>query len=512
MHEKVQSTIVGRDCEKHSIELEYIVPDSGKKAAVRVCERNMGGGGYCLNGRAFRRLQDLNLQDRIELEVSKEEKERPRNYVVAVFAQENREVIYSKKYFNFSDCPVIPTEPNTKALHLNTTESNTLPSLDMVQNTSFFSHADDVETYGTASGQLVTAANNSEPIGTSAPIVLSLTPISLAIIIAAIILSLFLLIGSLCWRRNKQEKSKTVLTPPESNDHIELVELLSQKTVTVYVVFVQECHPLHLNVVIAFANFLQEGLGFRVIFELWEKQKAADNYTRWMENSMSAADKIIVIWSQEASRKIQSCTEDSFCRPDTFSPVLEHIRSDIFNFKNVKKYNFVFFNYSNNDGIPDEVLDRKKFRSFKLMRDFEDLYFNLIDHEKHHPGQCIKSSKIDPRTYFNPNVNPAGYVLKQAIDKAEAEFKKKMVVGDKISETELNDASIAIEENFVSSETPTSSNRENIIETQSIVSETECFNSKRLSLVSLAKVEPDEDPLFLLHNVNFLTMLNSAKN
>ena len=191
----------------------------------------------------------------------------------------------------------------------------------------------------------------------------------------------------------------------------------SMKMPIVYIVFVEDS-PQHKNVLIAFANYLQEDLGFSVIFQLWETQKASENYYAWMQNSMESADKIIVVWSDGAAEKLRTFKENKLDFPDTFSPVVQHMQNSLFKYKNVSKYSLVYFSYSDKTSIPNEIFNKTEFRHFELMRDFEELYFNLTNIEKHQPGYIHHFPKTNVKLLFKRKVTKNGPALKKAIKNA----------------------------------------------------------------------------------------------
>ena len=140
-----------------------------------------------------------------------------------------------------------------------------------------------------------------------------------------------------------------------------------------------EDSPQHKNVLLAFANYLQEDLGFSVIFQLWETQKASENYYACMQNAMKSADKSIVMWSDGAAEKLRTFKENKLDFPDTFSPDVQHMQNSLFKYKNVSKYSLVYFSYSDKTSIPNEIFNKTEFWHFELMRDFKELYFSLLN-------------------------------------------------------------------------------------------------------------------------------------
>ena len=199
-----------------------------------------------------------------------------------------------------------------------------------------------------------------------------------------------------------------------SSDDTKIVSI-ADRISSLYIIFVDES-PEHTYVVSQFASFLQQDLGFRVIFEHWERRKAERNYTFCIKRAMNSADKIVVVWSALAMVKLDLFKNGKGFYHDTFSPIFLQMQGDLFEFKNTTKYIFVYFTYSDRNCIPPYL---SKYPCYELMTDFEELYFALNDTEKHRPNLVKNySDKIKCSRYFDPAINEFGAGLKQAIQKA----------------------------------------------------------------------------------------------
>nr|XP_026694337.1 interleukin-17 receptor A [Ciona intestinalis] len=182
----------------------------------------------------------------------------------------------------------------------------------------------------------------------------------------------------------------------------------------VFVVFVDD-HPQHRDVILKFSAFLCHDLGFEVLCELFEQNVIYNDYCLWMETSMAKADKIIVVWSEGAvNRWNQSENQSGSVSFDLFSPVLSKIKKDLFCDKNIRKYYFTYFEYFDEGKIP------KAFRNltcchFRLMKQFEELYFQLKDTEMYSPDKILREEKVAFDSYFEAELNKYGPALLKSI-------------------------------------------------------------------------------------------------
>ena len=288
-----------------------------------------------------------------------------------------------------------------------------------------------------------------------------------------------------------------------------IVPPTSIKMPIVYIVFVEDS-PQHTNVLIAFANYLQEDLGFSVIFQLWETQKASENYYAWMQNSMESADKIIVVWSDGAGEKLRTFKENKLDFPDTFSPVVQHMQNSLFKYKNVSKYSLVYFSYSDKTSIPNQIFNKTEFRHFELMRDFEELYFNLMNIEKHQPGHIHHFPKTNVKLLFNPKVTKNGPALKKAIKNASKQNSLYL------NETESSESINTDTDDMPNSATnnyglASIANRFDHFVTQrsislpSLAAKAETFKRRTMSMASIEGKLEHVDPEHFLHEINYLT-------
>jgi len=174
---------------------------------------------------------------------------------------------------------------------------------------------------------------------------------------------------------------------------------------SVYIIFVDD-HFRHRDIV-----------SFLVTFEMWDKEKLCRKYTLWLEKAMALADKILVIWSHGAKRRWELRTsintqQDDLC--DLFTPVMIQIKEDLFRNQNVGKYLFAYFEYCSESDIPEDFR-KQSFCQFKLMDQFEELYFHLKNIENFQTEFELKQEIIAFDQLLCPNITTFGPILKNAI-------------------------------------------------------------------------------------------------
>ena len=485
-------------CQNNSINFEYSVPDCSNSARYIICYSKdvIDDNHWCPNffGTQRRLLKKgINSSTLEPHQVRKDT-----NYSIAIFkdgkADHNSSCRPEKQkafeIFNFRNCPEFSKPSPTYNASLRSNQSIAAPMVTPM-------HSHDLGTEIMHPDDNVTTT-----------------------IICLVLIGMFaicLVLAGIYWVRKKLRQSNALKTfgNPEKYagdvERQEMVQLQNKNPIKIYLVFADD-NPFHQKVVFAFANYLEQDLGFCVLFEPWETQKASENYSMWMKNAMESADKIIVVWSDKALEKVQAFKRNMFSYPDTFSPVVQHMQSDLFKYKHVKKYSFVYFGYSDIDSIPHEVFNKKEFRHFELMRDFEELYFHLINSERHQPGRYIYIPKVKFETLFDPKLNNNGPNLKKAIYEATTQIsllhregETYGLAGTRSSEdSEFSQEQVSLTEAGVSI-IPRASSQ------PSLPSHVESGTKRRLSVASMEDLTSFSDPQYLLHEVNNFTQLQETK-
>ena len=150
------------------------------------------------------------------------------------------------------------------------------------------------------------------------------------------------------------------------------IKSMSDGASSVFIVFTDD-HPSHKDVVLKFATLLEADYGFKVVLELYDREKVYTDPTAWLEKSLHA-DKILVIWSPGAEYMMKSNQAD-LNQYNMFLPVLKKIKEDVITGKDLSKYGFVCFEYCSKDILPtnacfqsiSRLLSMHKIESFLLM-------------------------------------------------------------------------------------------------------------------------------------------------
>lgn len=214
-------------------------------------------------------------------------------------------------------------------------------------------------------------------------------------------------------RKNKQLSHEPLDSP---SAQFEDIFKKNKQLITVYIVFVDD-HPLHRDIISLFALFLSNDLGFNVESELYQTKEICEDLVGWMDKKLTTADKVIVVWSPKALQRWNQKDEDVTSTNDIFTPVVKRINRDLFTGKNLLKYFFAYFDYCSKETIPKEFLNKHSMSPFRLMHQFEELYFRLKGIEMYAPGAVIKEEKVDFLKYSDSTVNEYGPFLQDRLVK-----------------------------------------------------------------------------------------------
>ena len=184
-------------------------------------------------------------------------------------------------------------------------------------------------------------------------------------------------------------------------------------TVKVLLLYASD-HKKHVEVIRNFVNFLQADLGFQVFCELFQTQEYSQDPVFWMNKHKDEADKIMVVWSPEAARRWSQYGSTKTSFNDSFTPILKQIYDDIFRNIDVGRYYFGYFDYCSKDIIPPEF-NEKRVSHFKLMKQFDELYFLLRGMEKYVPEGIVEVKKVKEDSYHLSEFNKYGPHLQNSI-------------------------------------------------------------------------------------------------
>ncbi|XP_048404392.1 interleukin 17 receptor A1a [Stegostoma tigrinum] len=241
---------------------------------------------------------------------------------------------------------------------------------------------------------------------------------------AAIGVLVFLLIFvCIIWVQIKSKQNEIKLLPKLPFDepvvaHPELPQV-KKKVLIIYSLD----HELYKNVILAFAQFLMTACGTEVTLDCLELNKVAEvGHINWLTLHKSESDKIIILCSRgtrlkwEAMLRIErnqillKSDERSPMR-DMFTPAMNLILPDFKRPASFGKYIVAYFDdISSEEDVPDPFNIGVK---YKLMKQFEEIYFRVQDLEKHEPGKTYRVVGITMDDYHN---HPCGKKLKNAIE------------------------------------------------------------------------------------------------
>lgn len=196
----------------------------------------------------------------------------------------------------------------------------------------------------------------------------------------------------------------------------------------VLVIYSQD-HHLYRDVVLKLCNFLQAKCGTKVLIDLLDSASVDEvGRLRWLELQRQElkdhSDKILVLCSRGVQAKWRAmCGQEKVTlredvlspTDDIFIPFLSLVLPDMHQAGMLGKYLVAFFEDISSEQDVPSVFDIAV--KYKLMKQFEELYFRILDIEKYQPHQNIQIDGISGDEYFDC---PSGKALKTAIEKFQA--------------------------------------------------------------------------------------------
>ncbi|KAJ8373713.1 hypothetical protein SKAU_G00042930 [Synaphobranchus kaupii] len=213
-------------------------------------------------------------------------------------------------------------------------------------------------------------------------------------------------------------------------------------------------HPLYRDIVLKLCAFLTAKCGTEVVLDLldsaWLGAVGRMQWLDWQKQQIEkSSDKILILCSRGVRAKWRAmCGEgkvmlrEDLRSPmgDMLTPALSLIAPDLQRAAALEKYMVAYFeDVSCEDDVPAPFNITIK---YKLMKHFEELYFRILDQEKHEPGRVNRIEGIAQDEYFNC---PSGRVLRDAIETLQAHqlenpdwFEKECVESEgEVAESEL---------------------------------------------------------------------------
>nr|XP_026694346.1 uncharacterized protein LOC113475080 [Ciona intestinalis] len=128
------------------------------------------------------------------------------------------------------------------------------------------------------------------------------------------------------------------------------------------------------------AHILQGKYGFDVVLDLWENNSIFPSYTDWIFNTVSTVDKIVVVWSEDAStawRSRKSIIKKQ--EEDFFLTMLRVVQKRALLNQSLNMFFIVYFDQCQIQDIPSSFL-QPPYNVFYLMEELQLLVYKLHPH------------------------------------------------------------------------------------------------------------------------------------
>lgn len=184
-------------------------------------------------------------------------------------------------------------------------------------------------------------------------------------------------------------------------------------------------HPLYKNIVLKLSAFLTNRCGTEVVLDLLDSTRLGvlgsiqwlDWHREQIENS---SDKILILCSRGVQAKWRAMCGDKqvflredACSPvgDMLSPALSLMVPHFIRSASFEKYIVAYFDdVCSQEDVPSPFNITVRYR---LMKQFEELFFRILDTEKHEPGRVNHIEGLSEDEYY---LCPSGRALRDAIE------------------------------------------------------------------------------------------------
>ncbi|XP_006633628.3 interleukin 17 receptor A1a [Lepisosteus oculatus] len=188
-------------------------------------------------------------------------------------------------------------------------------------------------------------------------------------------------------------------------------------------------HPLYKEIVLKLYAFLKAECGIEVILDLldttWLGVVGRMQWLDWQKQQIEkSSDKILILCSRGIRAKWEAMCGNGkvllkedvrSSMGDMLTPALSLIIPDFLGSASFGKYMVAYFeDVSSEQDIPGPFRITVK---YKLMKHFEEIYFRIVDKEKHEPGRINRVEGISQDEYCK---RPCGKALQDAIDAFQA--------------------------------------------------------------------------------------------
>lgn len=184
-------------------------------------------------------------------------------------------------------------------------------------------------------------------------------------------------------------------------------------------------HPLYKEIILKLCAFLRAKCGTDVTLDLLDSTWLSTiGRIQWLdtqrERISKSSDKVLILCSPGVRAKWKAMCGERKARlkederspiGDMLTPALSLIIPDFVHASSFHKYMVAYFDdVCCEDDVPAPFNVVVK---YKLMKHFEELYFRILDMEKHEPGRVKCIEGIGVNDYFNC---PSGRALRDAIE------------------------------------------------------------------------------------------------
>ncbi|XP_059392095.1 interleukin-17 receptor A [Carassius carassius] len=254
-------------------------------------------------------------------------------------------------------------------------------------------------------------------------------------------------------------------------------------------------HPLYKEIILKLCAFMRAKCGTDVTLDLLDSVWLSTiGRIQWLdmqrERISKSSDKVLILCSSGVHAKWKAMCGEHKVRlkederspiGDMLTPALSLIIPDFVHASSFHKYIVAYFDdVCSEDDVPAPFNVVVK---YKLMKHFEELYFRILDIEKHEPGRIKCIEGIRENDYFNC---PSGRGLRDAIEA----FKNYQLKNPNWFEMELLDTDDEEEETILESMCPTDINYSSVTECYQLSEE-----HKAHTFVNMIKFQNDEHVL-----------------
>ncbi|XP_036423844.1 interleukin-17 receptor A [Colossoma macropomum] len=249
---------------------------------------------------------------------------------------------------------------------------------------------------------------------------------------------------------HSNSKEDSYSSSHNTSDKEEVESVPVQRPSKVFIIYSLD-HPLYKEIVLKLCAFLRAKCGTEVTLDLldftWLSTVGSIQWLDMQREKLSmSSDKVLILCSPGVYAKWRGMcggrrvmTREDVRSPmgDMLTPALALIVPDFVHASSFQKYIVAYFDdVCNEKDVPALFNVAVK---YQLMKHFEELFFRLMDKEKHEPGRIKQVDGISGDDYFNSS---PGRALKDAIEA----FQAYQLANPNWFEMELVDADGEVEE------------------------------------------------------------------